>query len=460
MPITVPVITVGASNYGTPPATGTGDAAPPVAIGMIINKSELDNIAASGAYWTGSSGEVWDVAVDFYRNFTISTATISLDSDSDTLVGNMRKVMAAAIVFARLKPANGIGNPVVDEAAPSFTCDELRAKIADAIETVIGQANSAGTADTRPQRQLGGWAIIADLINLPAYDSALNSTAAQGGGTNTGFLGWLDYCMAFEFSGFSVAECRGKRLNNKGAHSRFSTIACEAYKRGSLGTSTMLGRMADVMRRWLGDTSIENVTGESSSGSPASLFQGVSNEMAEGATWQASPVLVDNLDRVGVNALGATKDGNNLDGLLPGDQYRGYYNVGDGTGGADSDPSSYRADFFPNRWDGVEYVENTLYGTAAACLILYRCGYTDILTAQDSALHRAAAWVKWAHDNHSSRGYEYFGISTGATAESFKPLLKYLYPSSTLPTTKVRTSLSGSGFGWGWGYWLFSGRSI
>lgn len=441
---------------------GTGDAAPPVAIGMWATKSELDAIAASGATWSGS-GEVHTVAVSFYRTFTISDSTIKLAIENDTHVANMRKVMAAAIVFARLKPADGVGNPEVAPAAggdPAFTCDELRAKIAAAIEQVITPAHVPGTSETRPARQLGGWPIIADLINLPAYDGALNSTFTHGGGASTGFVGWLDYSMEFDWSSAgALTFSRGQNLTNKGSMARWSTAACEIYKRGSLGTSTRLDALAQIMRRFLGDTSIVTVAGETQSGSPASLFHGFSTTV-QSDTWQAAPTLVDNTDRVGVNALGATKDGNNLDGLIPGDQYRGFYNSGDGTGGAEGDPSTYRADFFPNRYTGVDYTSVTTYAHIAAVHMLHRCGYTDLLTCQDDAMVRSIEWLKWAADNHSARGYVYFGEGSGNALEAAKPLINYLWPDAGLPANKIRTSESGAAFGYAWTWWLFSGRSL
>lgn len=442
--------------------SGTGDAAPPVAIGMWATKAELDAQAASGTLWSGS-GEVHTVAVSFYRTFTISDSTIKLAIENDTHVANMRKVMAAALVFARLKPANGIGNPEVAPAAgadPAFTCDELRAKIADAIQQVITPAHVAGTSETRPARQLGGWPIIADLINLPAYDSALNSTFTHGGGASTGFLGWLDYSMEFDWSSAgALTFSRGQNLTNKGAMARWSTAACECYKRGAMASSTRLDALAQIMRRFLGDTSIVTVEGETQSGSPPSLFEGFSTTV-QSDTWQKLPVLTDNTKRVGINALGATADGNFCDGIVLGDQYRGFYLDGDGTGGADGDPSIYRADYFPNRYSGVDYTSVTTYAHLAAVYILHRCGYTDLLACQDDAMVRSLEWLKWAADNHSAKGYVYFGEGSGNALEAAKPLISYLYPDAGLPANKVRTSESGAAFGYAWTWWLFNGRSL
>lgn len=440
---------------------GTGDAAPPVAIGMWMTKAELDTLPTSGSTWSGS-GEVYTVAVDFYRNFVINTTNIRLNIENDTVVANMRIVMAAALVFARLKPASGIGNPEVAPAGggfPAFTCDELRAKIAQAITTMIGQTLTV-VSETRPARQFGGWMIIADLINLPAYDAALNETAPIGNGTNTGFLGWIEYVLPWGWSSAGAFTfSRGQNLTNKGAMSRWSSVAAECYKRGALASSTLLDRLTLVMKRWLGDTSIVTVTGETASGSPPSLFQGFSTTV-QSDTWQAAPTLVDNTDRVGVNALGATKDGHNLDGLIPGDQYRGFYLSGDGTGGAEGDPSTYRADYFPNRYSGVDYTSVTTYANLATAHILYRCGYTDILTCSDSALLRSIQWLKYAADNFAAKGYLYFGEGSGNALEAAKPLINYLYPAAGLPANKIRTSQAGAAFGYAWTWWTHFGRSL
>jgi len=265
--------------------------APPVGLGFWLSKPELDALPASGTYWP-----------EVYATATSSWSTTAQPITTDNGGTYMRQVMAAALVFARLKPANG---------STHAEADALRAKIATAIASLITQPHSTSIADTRPARFLGGWAICADLINLPAYDAALNSTASSFTTTgtnsvaaNAGFRGWLEYSLAFWWNGTISDQIRrgsSRLLTNKGSWSRWSRAACAIY----LGNTSEVNTVAQTYRRWLGNSSLAIPAGEVA-------WQG----NTDGDTFQAAqPVTTAN--RVGVNPVGYTRDGNNLDGVMP-----------------------------------------------------------------------------------------------------------------------------------------------
>jgi hypothetical protein len=410
-----------------------------VAIGMWASKAELDSRPMSGPEWT----EMYEVATG--NGWSANAIGISSDAGG----AYMRDVMAAALVFARLKTADGALHEVADS---------LRWKITDAIAAVISLPPNPVVADTRPGRHLGGWAIIADLINLPAYDSAVD----------TRFKAWLNETLNYQWSDDPLQvlrTLRGAQLHNRGAMARWSSSAAAVYLHGSLSRIPELDAIAQVYRRWLGDTSIQTVPGEYAGGDPPSLFalppEGP-RTLGESASWQMEPAFIDHTSRVGVNALGATADGNNFDGVMPGDIYRGYYLTGDGTGDADEDPSFYRPDFFPNRANvsSFSYPEVTTYAHVGMLHILYRAGYTDLLTYQNSAQLRAIQWIHWAATNYSDRGWGYFGLGRGSPQEAAMPLIQYLWPEAGLPAARMRPQRTGSNYGYGWTWWLFSGRSI
>jgi hypothetical protein len=329
----------------------------------------------------------------------------------------VRDAMAGALVFARLKPANG---------SPHAAADALRLKVRNAIAAEIAIPLGSAT-DTRPGRHIGGWPIVADLINLPAYDPALESA----------FRAWLNRAQDHVWSnGQSMRTLRGQHMHNRGAMARFSSAAVACYTR----SSAEVGAVAQLMRRFYGDTGI-SVSGEST---PFSEPAGDGS----GDTWQVQQP-VSQSTRVGVGAAGATRDGNRFDGLMPGDIYRGL-------------PSQYDADNFPPSANGTSYsyVEVTSYAHLGALHMLNRCGHRDLVTYQSSAQLRSLQWLLWAATNYADRDWSYFGLGRGSAQEAAMPLARYLYPNANLPATRTRTQRAGANYGFGWTWWLFGGRSL
>ena len=117
-----------------------------------------------------------------------------------------------------------------------------------------------------------------------------------------------------------------------------------------LGRDDQVERCAQVFKGYLGDrASYANFT------------------YGDDLSWQADPSAP-----VGINPLGATKDGHNIDGVLPDDQRRN---------GEFSWP--------PPK---TNYVYEALQGALAQAVILYRRGY-DVWNWEDQAFGRAFNWL-------------------------------------------------------------------
>jgi hypothetical protein len=239
------------------------------------------------------------------------------------------RVMAAALVAARLND-NG-----------------YRAKVRDALRGVM--AAPYGTEDGLARnRRLGTYAVAADLIGLATFDPA----------TDADFRRWLATARDTHLTsggGGTLAGYHERRPNNYGVHAGFSRVAVALY----LGDRAEVERTAQVFRGWLGDRS---------------AYAGFSyGDLA----WQA-----DSSRPVGINPRGATKDGRNIDGVLPDDQRR--------SGGF--------------TWPAPKenYVYEALQGAVALAWVLERQGY-DVWNWQDQALLRV---FRWLHDvnNYPAEG--------------------------------------------------------
>jgi hypothetical protein len=300
-----------------------------------------------------------------------------------------QQALAGALVYARL--------------APSASAQPYRAKVAQAIRNVIAVPTVTSSSVTAPSRNLGAWAINADLIDLPRYDAVLDAQ----------FRTWLVAKLDRVYtSSPATIRLSVQRPNNIGAWSRFALVASAWY----LGDTVTLQSMARAMRRWLGDTSIDYTF----------LWYG-------DQTWHMSTV---DATKVGINPRGANKDGHNFDGIQAEDQNRGV-------------PAGYDRTNFPSDYSAVRYNEVALAATVGTVLMLHRAGYTDLVDASDQAVLRAAQWIKYAADTFPEKGYLYFTDSR----EAARPLFNYLYPSANLPATRVRSQSAGSEFGYAWTYW-------
>jgi hypothetical protein len=217
-----------------------------------------------------------------------------------------------------------------------------------------------GTYDGRALalgRNLGAYAIAADLVDLASVDP------------------WLDAALraklrelrtTYTFGGpRSLIECHEMRPNNWGTHCGGARVAVAAY----LDDQEDLRRAADVFRGFLGDRS--RYSGFVYGGPPKDL----SWQCISGAT-------------VGINPRGCTKEGRNIDGVIPDDQRRG---------------GSFDADSWPPPREN--YVWEALQGILMQAVILERAGYPTFEWS-DRAILRAVTWL------HEEQGYPAEGDDT------------------------------------------------
>jgi hypothetical protein len=161
----------------------------------------------------------------------------------------------------------------------------MRAKVRNAIVTAMG--TEKGGRVLALARNLQGYVLAADLIDLRGYSAA----------DDAAFRSWLSGVRRAAMTECTnLIACHEKRPNNWGTHSGAARIAADIY----LGDGADLARAAKVVRGYLGDRA---------------AYAGFKyGELS----WQANPSAP-----VGINPPGATKNGVNIDGVLPDDQRRG-----------------------------------------------------------------------------------------------------------------------------------------
>lgn len=201
-------------------------------------------------------------------------------------------------------------------------------------------------------RNLASYVIAADIVGLPAADAAR-------------FRAWLRLTLSENLDGNTLRQTHERRPNNWGTMAGASRAAVAAY----LGDRVELDRVAQVFKGWLGDRS---------------AYAGFK---FGDTSWQANPSAP-----VGINPLGAVKQGHSIDGALPDDMRRG--------GSFHWPPGE------------TDYPWGALQGAVVQAEILRRAGY-DVYRWQDQALLRAAsflydelgwqasgddAWVPWIID--------------------------------------------------------------
>jgi hypothetical protein len=213
-----------------------------------------------------------------------------------------------------------------------------RRKAADAISSAIGTEklpSSAGTHHLPICRNATAYVIAADLIDLGSFDPVRDSR----------FRAWI---KALRDEPNGTEEPTGviyeHRSNNHGTMCGAARAAISRY----LGDGADLARTAQVLRGWLGDRG-SFIFDDYSPGSES--------YMADPS--QPRPV----------NPAGATKEGRNVDGMLPAEHARC---------GTFRWPPCYT--IYP--WGG-------LAGAVVNAEILRRAGYADVFTWQSRALLRA-----------------------------------------------------------------------
>jgi hypothetical protein len=223
------------------------------------------------------------------------------------------EVLAKALVYARTGDVS------------------YRAEVVTAVTQVMGTEGSDALATFR---SLGTYVIAADLVELSPADDAI-------------FRSWLTTLLDPNHlvGTRSVVGCHEDRPNNWGNHAGASRAAMAIY----LGDAAELANAAQVFKGYLGDRS-----------SYAGFTYG-------SLSWQC-----DERNPVGINPKDCTKDGHNVDGVLPDDQRR--------CGSFQWPPclTNYA-------WEGLQ-------GALVQATILSRQGF-DVWNWEDKALLRAVTWL-------------------------------------------------------------------
>lgn len=272
------------------------------------------------------------------------------------------RVLAKALVYAR----TGIA---------SYRDDVIQACM-DAIGTEVGGRTLA------LGRELIAYVIAADLVGLPPDNDAI-------------FRLWLKDVRHKELQGRTLISTHKDRPNNWGTHCGASRVALAIY----LNDTTEVANSAKVFKGYLGDRA-----------SYAGFTYG-------DLDWQVDPG-----QPVGINPLGAVKQGHSVDGVLPDDQRR--------AGGFSWPPPK------------ENYVYEGLQGALAQAVILYRQGY-DVWNWEEQALLRAFKWL------HNEANFPAEGDDT------WEPhLVNYFYGSNFPAPIPSRP-----GKNVGWTDWTHSGNN-
>jgi len=207
------------------------------------------------------------------------------------------------------------------------------------LDAVATQRNVSAASPLSAFRQLGTWAQVADILDVPTSSLfgrwiATQRTAVQagsGGGYST------------------VDSCSEGSPNNWGAYCRSARAGIDAY----LGDTADLAKVADLLRRWVGDTSVPN-------------------------TFQPTPD-----DNTGWVVAGS--GGNYLD-------RQGVINpvTSDGRSGANTSDAARGSVAPPLRGDGIHYTVGALDGALFTAAVLAHNGYPTVFAWGDEGLRRNA----------------------------------------------------------------------
>jgi hypothetical protein len=285
-----------------PPGPGSGGSSSGPSVGILIGKSELAALPTSGAAWANLKS---------WADGAAGTADIkNQDEDNDI------HVLAKGLVYAR----TGIAS--------------YRAGVLANLKAAVGSESGGRTLALG--RNLPGYVVAADLIDLGSYDAAFDTNV---------FRPWLRRLLTENLDGDTLRSTHEQRPNNWGTHAGAARAALARY----LGDAAELARTAQVFHGWLGDRS-----------SYAGFKYG-------DVSWQCDPT-----KPVGVNPKSCVKSGRVLDGALPDDMRRG--------GAFQWPPAS------------TGYPWEAMQGATLQALILDRAGY-DAFAWNDRAVLRAASFL-------------------------------------------------------------------
>ena len=269
-------------------------------------------LPTSGAAWT---------ALKSQADKPLGTPNISDQNENTDIY-----VLAAGLVYAR----TGV--------------EAYRTKAIAAIKAAVGTERGGRTLALG--RNLPGYILAADLVDLPGVEPAFNE------GT---FKPWLRSLLSETLDGLTLRSTHELRPNNWGTHAGASRVAIALY----LGDKAELARAATVFHGWLGDRS---------------AYAGFK---FGDLSWQC-----DAAKPVAVNPAGCTNSGHAIDGALPDEMRRG------GTFAWPPAPTGYA-------WEGMQ-------GAVLQAELLHRAGY-DAWAWEDKALLRAARFlygIGWPADSN------------------------------------------------------------
>jgi hypothetical protein len=256
--------------------------------------------------------------------------------------------------------------------------DTYRAKVRASLQGLM--ANPIYSGDPLANlRRLGAYAIAADLADLKNFDPAFDAQ----------FRIWLDQARKNGLDGETPAQYNERRPNNWGTHACVGRVAAALY----LGDTAEVSRTAYVFRGWLGDRS---------------QYKGFSYGED---WWQADPA-----NPVGINPVGATKNGHNIDGVLPEEERRS-------------------GDFV---WPPYKenYVYTGLEGAIGCAVLLSRLGY-DVWNWSDQAMLRAYIWV--------NNVANYPAVSN----DGWQPVIINKIYGTNFPVPSTSSITPGKNIGWG-----------
>lgn len=242
-----------------------------------------------------TSGLAWDTLKAAADSPTELPTLSDQESKANTTV------LAKALVFART------GEP------------QYRDQVVEALKIITLNNTEDGGRVLALGRELAAYVIAADLIQLAGYDPTLDSQFRQK----------LRELLTKVLDEDTLQTIHERRPNNWGTHAGASRAAVAVY----LGDKAELDRTAVVFHGYLGDrTAYDNFN------------------FGDDLSWQA-----DEQHPVGVNPVGASKDGHSLDGALPEEMRRG-------------GPFQWPPADTPYPWEGLQ-------GAVVQAQILYRAGY-------------------------------------------------------------------------------------
>ena len=222
--------------------------------GIWISADELACLETRGVAW-----EALKAAAD-----SAVGSPILRDQDDNTDVF----VLAKALVYARTGERR------------------YRDEVVEALRAVTFEPSEEGGRVLALGRNLVGYVIAADLINLPATDPTLDGA----------FRERLWQLRTKKLKGRTLVDIHEVRPNNWGTHAGASRLAMAVY----LGNEGEIERVAQVFKGWMGDRD---------------AYAGFKYGKL---WWQADPKRP-----VGINPVGAQKDGHSIDGAQPEEMRRG-----------------------------------------------------------------------------------------------------------------------------------------